>query len=71
MSDTPLYDKLVETGGGRRCSAHGKTLSQHIDAGYDDCERPSDACLCGTFPAYGLHWDTCPGRGRFHRDKGR
>lgn len=57
-TDTPIYDALTTF----RCMAHGDYAWQHT---YDDCTRVSTRCQCGTFAETGMHWDTCPGRGRF------
>lgn len=56
-----------------RCSAHGKTAAEHIDGCADDCTRPpplregvpvGHCPHCATYGATGMHWDTCPYRGR-------
>lgn len=59
-----------------RCSAHGKTAIEHIDGYANDCTAtppitdgsPSDECTqCETYQQTGMHWDTCPNRGRNSR----
>ena len=49
-----------------KCPAHGKTLVEHLATAplRNDCAKASDRCQCSVFEVYGLHWDTCPGRGR-------
>ena len=50
-----------------RCPAHGMTLGEHQRKGDDDCTYRSDRCQCGVYATTGMHWDTCPGRGRHAR----
>jgi hypothetical protein len=62
-----------------RCSAHGRTAIEHVDAYANDCTAPtmwadgspSDECSsCSTYAEGGMHWDTCPNRGRNSRSAG-
>jgi hypothetical protein len=62
-----------EVDGLARCSAHGKTVAEHVDGYANDCTAvPSNLVErgcgdCETYGGTGLHWDTCPQRGRNSR----
>jgi hypothetical protein len=56
-----------------RCSAHGKAVFEHVDEYANDCtvtpyqlDDETGGCAdCETYAVIGMHWDTCPQRGRF------
>lgn len=60
-----------------RCSAHGRTLAEHERDDPPDCNAPPILAMgtgcaeCETYAESGLHWDTCPQRGRFRNIGGR
>jgi hypothetical protein len=56
-----------------RCMAHGRTVAEHVNGYEHDCtEPPAHAGRAGQCPDCawwedtGMHWDSCPQRGR-HR----
>lgn len=67
----PVTPPTEDQGDEQRCVAHGKTAHEHVGAYANDCTaipkrmHITGGCWdCEVYAETGMHWDTCPQRGR-------